>query len=159
MNWYYSINNERFGPVDQSSFDELVSRGEVKPETLIWREGMENWATYAAVHSATLSSAQPVIPNSAAPAGPSCSRCGRSFAASELVQLGSRFICAGCKPLEVQALSEGAPTNSGAELIRKEHIQHEASVKSVGFLYLLGGVLALIFTVVALVALTAATGP
>lgn len=158
MNWYYSINSERFGPVDQATFDQLVARGEVTLDTLVWRDGMENWATYAAVHSAPHPSVQPVIPNIAALAGPSCSRCGRSFAASDLVQLSGRLLCASCKPFEVQALSEGAPMHSDSERIRKEHIQHEASVKSVGFLYLLGAAGILLILLGMLVGLSAGAG-
>lgn len=140
MTWYYSINSERLGPVDQAAFDQLLSRGEVKPDTLVWREGMENWATYAAAHSAPLSPAPSVVPTMASPAGPSCSRCGSSLGANELVQINGRSICAPCKPLEVQTLREGAPATSDSEQIRREHINHEVCFKFFGFLHALGGI-------------------
>ena len=48
--------------------------------------------------------------------------------------------CVACKPQIIQRLKEGVPlASSGAEEMRKLHISHEASVKSVGILYYLGG--------------------
>ena len=50
--WYYANNNERRGPVDQATFDELVRTGEVGPETLVWREGMAEWTPWRVVAGA-----------------------------------------------------------------------------------------------------------
>jgi len=47
------------------------------------------------------------------------------------------------------------PVDANAEAIRREHINHEASIKAVGLLYYLGGVLV---TFAALASLFAATG-
>jgi hypothetical protein len=69
-----------------------------------------------------------------------CQGRGKLFPPGETVQIDSRPYCAECKPAALQRLKEGVASGD-AERIRKEHINHEASVKSVGFLYVLGGVL------------------
>ena len=78
-----------------------------------------------------------------------CAECGRAFAPDQVIRIGGRFICAGCKPIAVQKLREGADTDTESERIRKEHIKHEASVKSIGILYFLGaallGLLSMVF--------------
>ena len=46
MNWYYSENNERRGPVSQEELAELARAGTITPDTLVWCEGMANWQAY-----------------------------------------------------------------------------------------------------------------
>lgn len=41
--WYYANGGERRGPVDQADFDDLIRRSIIRPETLIWTEGMTDW--------------------------------------------------------------------------------------------------------------------
>jgi hypothetical protein len=38
MKYYYSLNNERFGPVDKEDL-----RGKISRETLVWFQGLDNW--------------------------------------------------------------------------------------------------------------------
>lgn len=47
MNWYYAIDNQRVGPVSESSISMLLSAGTVSGTTLVWREGMANWQPLA----------------------------------------------------------------------------------------------------------------
>jgi hypothetical protein len=47
---------------------------------------------------------------------------------------------------------------AGAEAIRREYIKHESSVRSIGMLYYIGGVLMLLATIGILVGLSTATG-
>jgi hypothetical protein len=50
----------------------------------------------------------------AEPAGQAlnCSQCGRPFPPSEVIRYGNRWVCAGCKPLFLQRLQEGASLGS-----------------------------------------------
>jgi GYF domain 2/Domain of unknown function (DUF4190) len=41
--WYYEDGGQQQGPVGDVMLSELISRGQVKPETMVWREGMQNW--------------------------------------------------------------------------------------------------------------------
>lgn len=52
MQWYYAIDGERFGPVPHSELESLVQAGTVVADTLIWRQGMNEWQTLAAVRAA-----------------------------------------------------------------------------------------------------------
>jgi len=43
VEWYYAKENKQYGPVTPSELKQLADRGEVGPEELVWREGMEDW--------------------------------------------------------------------------------------------------------------------
>jgi uncharacterized RDD family membrane protein YckC len=43
VNWYYVENGRRAGPVPEESLIALVKEGVVRLDTLVWREGMEQW--------------------------------------------------------------------------------------------------------------------
>ncbi len=60
-----------------------------------------------------------------------------------LIPMGDTQVCPNCREDYVQRLKEGGSPygDSLDEEIRQEHIKHEASIKSVGTLYLIGGVL------------------
>ena len=137
MSWFYALGSEQKGPLEQAELEQLIQQGAITPATLVWREGMADWLPY----SQAVGSPQPTAPQAAAtPAlsrgGILCSECGRSFAPDEVIRLGNAYVCAACKPIATQKLREGV-VNSGAEQVRQEHIKHEASIKSVGFLYFL----------------------
>jgi hypothetical protein len=142
MSWYYAENNEQKGPVEQTEFEQLARQGRITSETLVWREGMAEWQPYAKVAPSGFGTplgmaAQPDI---------KCSSCGKVFPTDQVIRLGSGYVCAACKPIAVQKLSEGATTNE-AEKVRQEHISHEASIKSVGFLYLLSSAIMVVSSV------------
>lgn len=46
MEWYYANERKQQGPVDETEFSELVRSGVIHNDTLVWREGMENWQSY-----------------------------------------------------------------------------------------------------------------
>lgn len=149
MNWYYALNNEQLGPVDRTTLDRLAQEGTLTPQTLVWHEGMADWKLLA---EATLPANAPAL------GGIVCAECGRVFPTDEVVKLGDGHVCAACKPVALQKLQEGVLGNGSAERIRQEHIQHEASIKSVGMLYLLGSVLTLAGGVMAVIGLVATSG-
>ena len=43
MNWYYQCNDAAQGPVSEETFRSLVARGVIRPDTLVWHEGMAEW--------------------------------------------------------------------------------------------------------------------
>jgi hypothetical protein len=43
MQWHYAIGGRQFGPVTQERLDEMVTKGEISRETLVWKEGMPQW--------------------------------------------------------------------------------------------------------------------
>jgi uncharacterized membrane protein len=42
--WRYVQNGQPAGPIETSALQALLTNGTVSPETLVWKEGMPNWA-------------------------------------------------------------------------------------------------------------------
>lgn len=49
MNWFYAVEGQQFGPVDDVEFQRLVGRAVVTDQTLVWRDGMPSWMPYGDV--------------------------------------------------------------------------------------------------------------
>jgi uncharacterized RDD family membrane protein YckC len=137
MTWYYAVGGRQMGPVDESALDDLVRQGAVRDDTLVWREGMENWQPHGVVRPRSVpvpamaapppppAPAPAAAPQSAAPMGsgtpggapgssPStetryCSECGRPFPAHELSMAGGAAVCSTCRPVVMQRMA-AAPT-------------------------------------------------
>lgn len=41
--WYYARDDEQQGPVSSAILRKLVANGEISPDDLVWREGMDDW--------------------------------------------------------------------------------------------------------------------
>ncbi len=117
MNWYYVDNGQRVGPISESTLDILVKAGTVTRETLVWQEGMPEWAPLGKARPNAPEPPDPGRrPASAAPrpaaAGPEagipCSLCGRTFPEEALIRYKDSMVCAECKPVFLQRLKEGA---------------------------------------------------
>ena len=74
-----------------------------------------------------------------------CPNCSLPVQEDLLIPAGESMICASCRDEYMQRLSEGISVNREDEYvaIRQEHIKHEASLRSIGILYYIGGVLIL----------------
>ncbi len=113
MPWYYAQNNQRFGPYTEQEFSNMVAQGTIALDTLVWRDGMQNWLPFTHVESQFRSG-----PLAAAAPGPMadasdrpmvvCSSCHRTFPDDEVIQYQGAYVCAACKPVFVQRLREGA---------------------------------------------------
>jgi uncharacterized RDD family membrane protein YckC len=119
MNWHYVYQGQQAGPVTEEELLTLVREGKLSEETLVWREGMPNWIAFHQAGLPTASAAPqapPLIPP--APLNPNevvCVECRRIFPIDETIPHGNVRVCAGCKPVFLQKLAEGARLNS-AEL-------------------------------------------
>jgi len=111
MNWFYSEAGQQRGPVSEEQFNNLVLSGRISPDTLVWRDGMADWQPLKAVRSAP-----PVLPTTDGNAR--CVECGRTFPVDEVVYLNQSAVCAGCKPVFLQRLKEGAAAPGAATLWR-----------------------------------------
>jgi uncharacterized RDD family membrane protein YckC len=119
MNWYYVDAGQQAGPVDDAQLEALASSGKILSDTLVWREGMDNWQMYAEVKApgAGALAAPPVAPPIAPSLAPSeavCAECGRIFNVQDMIPYGGIRVCAACKPVFMQKLAEGAKVNTGA---------------------------------------------
>lgn len=114
MNWYYARGDDRMGPVDDAQFEELIATGHIREDTLVWREGMSDWAPMRNVSRVAAGEATPggtfgdVTPGEAfGEAGQfRCAECGRPFPADEMVAFEGAYVCADCKPYFFQRLRE-----------------------------------------------------
>jgi DNA-directed RNA polymerase subunit RPC12/RpoP len=69
---------------------------------------MADWQPLAAARPL----AAPPIPDGQT--GVTCAECGRGFAPGEVIQLNRSWVCAGCKPVFLQRLREGAMPSAAA---------------------------------------------
>ncbi len=60
--WYYNVNNQPTGPVDDATIQSLIKSGAVLPTTLVWQEGMPNWQTVNSTSLAVILAAPAPIP-------------------------------------------------------------------------------------------------
>jgi uncharacterized RDD family membrane protein YckC len=65
--WYYYHNGQQVGPVPLDTIRSLIARGQFRPDDLVWREGMPQWAPVAQV--AELASAMQTAPPPMPPGG------------------------------------------------------------------------------------------
>ena len=42
--WYYTLNNQQYGPVDETKIKELANNGSINLNTMVWTAGMATWA-------------------------------------------------------------------------------------------------------------------
>lgn len=116
MTWHYVDQGQQTGPVTDEELAALHSQGKITDDTLVWRSGLEQWIPYRTVKGGE----NPVIPQSIRPspapgAGEvACVECGKIFPAGETIRHGNVNVCANCKPVFLQKLSEGATLNPQA---------------------------------------------
>lgn len=108
MNWFYSDGNQKNGPVSDSQLDELLRSGTISQATLVWREGMSDW--------------QPLnIARPGPQSGVICVECGKVFPPDDIIKLNNSPVCAQCKPVFLQRMTESAALPSAGNLWRKNN--------------------------------------
>jgi uncharacterized RDD family membrane protein YckC len=101
MQWYYSNKGERFGPVSQAEFDQLIHDGVIMAGTLVWQDGMPEWRPYSTV-----------FPGGGSPAAPDteiCAVSGKRYPRREMVQYDGKWISAEHRDQYFERLREGIP--------------------------------------------------
>lgn len=140
MNWYHAADGQQAGPFTDEQFRELIASGTVQPATLVWEARLPNWvplsqvppeALPSAVPAAAFAAAPPVAGPAAASGGMICAECGKTFSPDEVIRIADRNVCAACKPILVQRLSEGAAPASvdGVWVNEAEVLQREYRVE------------------------------
>jgi len=97
MEWYYSEEGRRVGPLAEEEFRKLVDSGRIAQETLVWHQGMQDWAAYGRITESSASGTEGA-----------CTVCNRPFPHDELIPYQDATVCAECKPEFFQRLKEGA---------------------------------------------------
>ncbi len=113
MNWYYDQGGQRAGPVSDSELDGLIAAGTVTQDTLVWSEGMGNWAPLREAR-----------PSGAAAAGTvpegwiRCTATGKYFPPSQILYLDGKPYSAEAKPGVLQGVIQGGALPPGADTER-----------------------------------------
>lgn len=117
MNWYYVEAGQQAGPVDDAGLYNLYTSGRITADSLVWNETMADWQPYNDIRTqlsppitsttTAIADAPPVVASSEAV----CVECGRIFPVADTISYGNARVCAGCKPIFVQKLSEGIVPN------------------------------------------------
>jgi uncharacterized RDD family membrane protein YckC len=100
MQWFYAVNNQRLGPVSPAEFEQLVATGVIKPDTLVWCEGMTGWQPYSAVAVTAGSGA-------ADDGTELCIVSGKRYPRREMIQYEGRWISAEHRDEFFQRVREG----------------------------------------------------
>ncbi len=115
MNWYYVDGGQQAGPVTDEQFEELRRAGKITDDTLVWREGMTDWLPSRQARPAGDQTQTPIAhatwPSAQRP-GAVCAECGNMFPVEDMIRHGDAYICANCKPVFMQKLSEGVATGA-----------------------------------------------
>lgn len=59
MQWYYASGGVQNGPLEDHEFHDRMRRGDLTPETPVWREGMPTWVPYGQISGRNVESATP----------------------------------------------------------------------------------------------------
>ncbi len=85
--WYFVSNNERYGPLPAAALAQYLQDGRITAETLVWRQGMNDWEPLARRHEEIAGSVPPPAAEDAAGA----SAAGGSTSLADLTaDLGGR---------------------------------------------------------------------
>jgi hypothetical protein len=124
MTYHIAIDGVQSGPHEESAVRSMIAAGRLRGSDLCWREGWPQWSPVA--------EAFPPNPGAAFAPQPPPSPASNPFTA---------------------APAPGSANNDPAlDAIRREHLDHEASIRSIGILHYLGGGLLALSTVVVLIA-------
>jgi uncharacterized RDD family membrane protein YckC len=119
--YYYSANDQQQGPVSEDELVGLIKRGAIRGSTLIWKEGMPEWAALSesAPHLLTsagassgsgLSLAAPAASAASAssPEQAVCAVSGRLMPKAEMVRFGEIYVAPEHRDTYLQRMREGA---------------------------------------------------
>lgn len=118
MEWYYARDGKQQGPVDDDALAQLLTRGELTPDTLVWNESMTEWQPYQAVltpapppspsHAIATQSEPPPATDALLSDSASCLQCEQAHPISEMIPYQEGYVCGGCKETFFQRIQEGA---------------------------------------------------
>lgn len=124
MNWFYALDGQQIGPVSDPQLEALLRSGKINRDTLVWREGMTDWQALSMVRPC------PPQPIPGTQSGIDCVECGKTFPPGDLIQLNRSWVCAQCKPVFLQRLSEGGamPSTGGLWRMNKRLVTRSETV-------------------------------
>ncbi len=107
MEWYYSDGGLKVGPVSEEELSSRLARGIVNANTPVWCEGMSEWRPLREMAPGISRDTARDVTWEKVSSQRSCSLCGLSVHADEVVRIGEHWVCAKCKPGYLQRLKQG----------------------------------------------------
>ena len=107
MEWYYAVGTDRFGPIDETTFQSLLENGTIGPSTLVWNADLPNWTLWGALSGASSRPSPPPLDPTVPVA--TCVECGHTFQEDDGIRIEDRFVCAWCKPTFFMRVHQGQP--------------------------------------------------
>ncbi|NNE91251.1 MAG: DUF4328 domain-containing protein [Verrucomicrobiales bacterium] len=109
--WFYVSNGQQQGPVAEPTLRGWVQAGQIRADSLIWKEGMGDWLPANQVFQDSVQAA--VAPDTAV-----CAVSGQVRPVSDMLQYGDQFVSPEHKDQFLQELGEGvqqaaAPLSTG----------------------------------------------
>ena len=108
-NWYYSIDEKNYGPLDFIEMKRLVAGHTVQPDTLVWNEQLTDWLPAQDTELASLLTSESIVDVAGSH---HCSVCDKNFAMGELIDLNGSLTCAECKPQVLRMMQAGVNSSS-----------------------------------------------
>jgi hypothetical protein len=65
--WFYASNGQQQGPIPEIQFRDLIARGSVTPDTLVWSEGMTGWQRAGEIPGLMSGGRPPAMPQGGPP--------------------------------------------------------------------------------------------
>ncbi len=92
MTWYYLTEGQPKGPIDVAELERLFQFGAVRLGTLIWRQGMSGWTSFAEAFQR---------------AAVKCNVCKQLVPQEPIIRYGAMTICPDCKESFFAQIREG----------------------------------------------------
>jgi hypothetical protein len=65
--WFYASEGKQQGPYPEGQFRDLIAQGVVRPDTLVWSEGMAGWQKAAEIPGLIGGGGPPMVPSAGGP--------------------------------------------------------------------------------------------
>ena len=70
QHWYYSVNGQQNGPVTDGQLAGLLASGELRPDVLVWADGMTDWKPASTIPELSIGNAAGETPPPMQPTAP-----------------------------------------------------------------------------------------
>jgi len=107
VDWYYVENGKPMGPIAEDQLVQLIQKGNVSLDTLVWHDGMAEWKSCREAGPSAAVAAMPGALGDAGPGHKFCVQCGNNFLEDDMVKFENFWVCVNCKPVFLQKLKEG----------------------------------------------------
>jgi len=111
VDWYYTKDGGRVGPVTEALLVERIGDGTVTSGTYVWSPALPDWVRIGDTPSGMLpqavTDALSAAQHRARYAAIRCVECGGLFPARDTVVIGPLTVCWRCKPIHVRRLEQG----------------------------------------------------